>query len=272
MGRLIEGMGLQVHVVFSSDPYRRLRRAPEAAINTLTCASYSLPLARVMQEKFGTPYVNLAQPLGPVCTAQWVRLLGEATGHQAKGERLINREWAAIREVWQECANMVKGRTAIIAGSANRPFSIGRMCQELGMEVVMMGNPLLLKIKGIDVEHWLELGFNPPYIIREELNPAGSRLVQTMEWLGINEEQTVYFYCDFPPYARAGSFDPANVPRVDTTVHLGRHKGYPSLGGGLGYQGAKGLCIMIMEAIKAARRKDGWSFLGRLYGKPFDTF
>ncbi|MBI2917437.1 MAG: hypothetical protein HYY01_05510 [Chloroflexi bacterium] len=272
MGRLIEGMGLSVHVVFCSDPYRRLRRAAQASVNTLTCASYSLPLAGAMQEKFGTPYVNLAQPLGPVSTAEWVRLLGRATGHEAEGERLVQREWQDLKEVWQECERMVKGKTALVAGSANRPFSIGRMCQELGMDVVQMSNPVGLKTKGIDVEHWLEVGYNPKFIVKDETIPAGSKMAETLDWLGLSKEDTVYFYCDFPPYSRGGTFDAANVARVDTTVHLGRHKGFPSRGGGLGYQGAKGLCIMIMEGIKAARRKEGWTFLGRLYGKPFDSF
>ncbi len=272
MGRLIEGMGLKVNVVFSSDPYRRLRHAAEAATNSITCASYGVPLALAMKERFGTQFVNLAQPLGPVSTARWARLLGEATGHEAEAERLIQQEWDDLKPIWQECEQMVKGKTALVAGSANRPFSIGRMCQELGMDVYQMGNPISLKAKGADVEHWIETGYNPKFIIREERIPAGTKLTETMEWLGLDEDQAVYFYCDFPAYTRGGTFDPANVARVDTTVHLGRHKGYPSRGGGLGYKGAQGLSIMIMEAIKAARRKEGWTFLGRLYGKSFDNF
>ncbi len=275
MGRLIEGMGLQVNVVFSSDPYRKLRHAAEAATNTITCASYGMPLARAMQERFGTGYIPLAQPLGPISTAEWVRQLGKATGHEAEGEALINREWANIKEVWQECEQMVKGKTAIVCGFANRPFSIGRMCQELGMDVVQLGNPyslMGLKGKGIDTEHWLETGYNPKYIVQETLVVTGTRLAELLDWLGLSDDQALYFYCDFPHYARGGSFDPANVARVDTTVQLGRHRGYPSRGGGLGYGGAKGLSIMIMEAVKAARRKEGWTFMGRLYGKSFDQF
>ncbi len=271
MGRLIEAMGLKVHCVIAGDSYDEIRTAPGSAVNTITCASYGIPLAKAMEEKFGTPFVPLAQPLGPVSTSAWLRMLGQLTEHQEEAERVIKEEYEAIRPIWETCQEMVRGKTALIAGQANRPFSIGRMCQELGMKVVQVGHPMQLKFKGMDVEHWLSTGYNPGYAITDSRRLAGADMKELMDTLGLGDDEAVYMYCDFPAYARAGSFDAANVARADTSVHLRRSANWPSRGGGLGFRGAAGTCLMMMEAIKAARRKTSPTLQGRLYGKALDA-
>jgi len=272
MGRLIEAMGLKVHVVIAGDSYDEMRTAPAAAVNTITCASYGMPLAKAMEEKFGTPFVPLAQPLGPESTAKWMRMLGDVTDHREEAERAIKAEYEAIKPIWESCKAMVQGKTVLIAGSANRPFSIGRMCQELGMNVVQLGHPFQLKIKGMDVEHWLSTGYNPRYAISDDSRRiAGANIKALMDQLHLSDDEVIYMYCDFPAYARAGSFDAANVARADTSVHLRRSANWPSRGGGLGFRGAAGTCLMMMEAVKAAKRKRAPTLQGRLYGKALEV-
>lgn len=139
------------------------------------------------------------------------------------------------------------------------------------MKVVQVGHPMQLKIKGMDVEHWLSTGYNPRYAITDSRRLTGSDMPELMRKLSLADDDVVYMYCDFPAYARAGSFDAANVARADTSVHLRRSANWPSRGGGLGFQGAAGTALMMMEAIKAAKRKSAPTLQGRLYGKALDV-
>ncbi len=268
MGRLVELMGLRVHRIVPGDRVADLQDAPAAGLNVVTCASNGMPLALGMAERFGTPYIPFAQPLGPISTAKWLRLVGEATGRQELAEGVIAREYEAIRPIWEACREMVQGKTAILMGWANRPFSIGRMCQELGMDVYHLGSRWL-RFKSQDTQHWLSTGYDCKYVLRKTRDVASVNMVGLLGQLGLKPEDVVYFYFDFPPYARAGRFDAANVARVDTGVHQRRFRGWNSRGG-LGYRGAASLCIMMMEAVKAARRQTAPTLHGRLYGKSLE--
>ena len=265
MGRRVETLGLRVHRVVPGDRLEELRDAAAAALNVVTCASNGMPLAYGMEQRFGTPYIPLAQPLGPESTAKWLRMVGDFTGRREEAERVIQREYEAISPIWESCQKMMQGKTAILMGWANRPFSIGRMCQELGMDVYHLGSRWL-RFKSQDTQHWLSTGYDCKYILRKTRDVASVNMVGLLGQLGLKEEDVVYFYFDFPPYARAGRFDAANVARVDTSVHQRRFRGWPSRGG-LGYRGAASLCIMMMEAVRAAQRKTAPTLHGRLYGK-----
>jgi hypothetical protein len=61
----------------------------------------------------------------------------------------------------------------------------------------------------------------------------------------------VYTYNDFSLYA--GQIEPSNIAYVNTSTHLRRRPGSPARA--VGYKGIEGMCLDIMDAVKAASRK-----------------
>lgn len=274
MARLIEGLGLRVHrVLFASGgDYDYVRTAPQAALNTIDCGTWGFPLARRMQEKFGTPYVYHELPLGIEATSRWLRDLAKMTGREEEAEKLIARELAAIKDTWEQCQEMVAGKTVIIGGIGNRAASYLRLIKELGGEVMYMpAYPDMglccdetIKAKQVDWDYFLDYGFDPLVIRLREGVPRNYRLYYLptlMERLGLSEDDVIYMYCDFSAYA--GKLDPGHIPYVNSSTHLRRRRGYPSRA--VGFRGTEGLCLDIMDAIKVAKRKSAPTLYHRIY-------
>ncbi|MCK7489138.1 MAG: hypothetical protein MZU79_02000 [Anaerotruncus sp.] len=78
--RYIEKLGLNIHRVLISGNHEYIKTAPQASVNIISCPTWGLPLAKKMLEKFNTPYVNQAIPIGIEATANWINELAKATG------------------------------------------------------------------------------------------------------------------------------------------------------------------------------------------------
>ncbi len=275
LGRLIEALGLRLHRVLTSGDYDYIRTAPEAAVNTFSCPTWSYPLARAMKERFGTPFLRHAIPTGFGATARWVRELAEFSGREEEAEGLIAREYAELEEEWESCREMARGRVALIEGGRNtrtafaRPMAYGRMCRELGMETYFFNiHPLEIKAKRDDVEYFLWDGYDPPILSHNYPYDKPVSAVDVMKNLGLEKDQVVYFIEDVYPYARAGMFDASDAARVDSSVHHRRVREAP--GRGIGFRGARAIARQIKEAIKAGRRKSKPTLYGRIHGASFD--
>ena len=274
LGQLIEGLGLKVHRVLfaSAGDYDYIRTAPEAGINTILCGTWGFPLAERMKERFGTPYVYHELPLGIEATDRFVRDLAKATGREAEAEKLIAQEHEAVRDTWEKCKEIVAGRTLIMGGIGNRTGSYLRFCKELGMDVIFlpaypdMGMCLdeMIKAKRVDWDYFLEDGFDPQVL---RLKPGIPRdyhkyyLPLLMDKLGLTEDEMLYMYCDFSAYA--GQIEPSRIAYINTSTHLRRRPGYTTRA--VGYRGTEGMCLDIMDAVKAAKRKSSPTLYTRIY-------
>lgn len=276
LGRMIESLGLRVHRVLmaSGGDYNYIRTTPEAGINTVLCGTWAFPIADLMQKRWGTKLIYNELPLGLEACDKFMRLLGAETGREKLAEEKIAEEHAAIMPVWKETKDMVEGKVCIMGGMGNRTGSYLRLCKDLGMDVIYipaypeMGfcHDEAPKAKRVDWDYFMSDDFDPLVMRLKDGEPRDFHkfyLPMLMNKLGLQNEDMVYMYNDFSPYA--GQIEPSNIAYVNTSTHLRRRPGYPSRA--VGYQGTEGFCLDIMDAVKAASRKTFPALYTRIYSR-----
>lgn len=273
--RYIEALGLNAHRVLISGDMDYIKSATMAKVNVISCPTWGLPLAKKMHEKFGTHYLDHSVPIGIKATTEWIMDLAKYTGREDVASEFIAKEVSEILPLWEKVKSLVNGKYALIECGRNsqtafaRPMARARMLQELGMKPVLFGlHPLELKAKDVDVEYFLKYGFDPlilsgPYNYQQPLN-----LSDVSESLGISEQDYIYFTEDVFPMAKGGVIDPANVPRIETGVHLRRVVDAP--GRGVGFRGTNAMLHSMIDAITMSQRKEKPTLYGRVHGEFYE--
>jgi len=274
---LIEGIGLKPHCFIPGGEYKQMRRAAEAGVNTLHTATFGYPVAKVMERRFGTPWLKTQLPMGPKVLRRWVMELAEFTGREAEGERFVQAEEEKLLPLFEETRRYVEGKTFLVEVSRNSQAKIGellayaRLGAELGMKPYIFNvQPIELKSQKEEVEAFAEHeGFNPPVLMGPMPYHAPVLVPDVMDDLGVGADQVVYIYDDVFPYARAESFDPSNAARYTASVQMKRVKGASYIG--TGYEGTAATYRGIIEAVKAAQRKSKPTLYGRIWSRtPFE--
>jgi len=257
--RLIEGIGLKVHRVLISGNYDYVKTAPQASVNIISCPTWGIPLAKKMQEKFKTPYINQAIPIGIDPTRKWLSELAKFTGKNP--DAFIEKEVQELMPMFEKAKSLVQGKVALMECGRNsqtafaRPMAMARALEELGMEVRLFGlHPMELKAKTMDAEYFINEGFDP--LILNGVYPYQQPI--NIKDLGFKEGEYLYFTQDVFPAPGDGS-------RVETSVHLRRTKGAP--GRGVGFRGTKALYESIIEAVIMAENKVHPTLYDRVHGR-----
>jgi nitrogenase molybdenum-iron protein alpha/beta subunit len=274
---LIEGIGLKLHRVMNSGTYEEVRTAPEARVNTIHTALWGYPVARAMEEEFGTPWLKRQVPMGLHGIRQWVMDLANFMGREDAAEKFLRSEEGKLRPLFEEVRKHVEGKALLVECSRNSQSKYGEMiayallCEELGMKSYIYSiHPQELKAQLDEIEACYRVEkFNPPVLIGPHAYHRPVNVEDVMEDLGVDEDQCIYIYDDVFPYAKSGSFDPSNVPRYTTSAQMKRVKGSSFLGAG--YAGTAATYHGLIEAVKAAKRKDKPTLYGRIWSsKPFE--
>ena len=88
--RLIEGIGLKFNCnVVSGSTVEQIKTSQEAELNISKCHPTSHGVCRLIEAKFGTPYVNPANPISIEATRKWLMELARFFGKEEEAERLI---------------------------------------------------------------------------------------------------------------------------------------------------------------------------------------
>jgi len=274
---LIEGLGLKVHRIMNAGDYDYLRTTPEARVNTIHTAMWGYPVARAMEEQFGTPWLKRQLPMGLQGTKDWVMDLAIFMGREEEAERFTKAEEEKLLSLFEETKKLVEGKVLLVECSRNSQAKYGEMLayarlgEELGMQPYVYSlHPMEFKSQTDDLIAVNEVeGMNPPVLIGPYPYHQPVNVEDVMADLGVNEDQCLYIYDDVFPYAKSGSFDPCNVPRYTTSSQMKRVKGSSFLG--VGYAGTGATYRGIIESVKAARRKSKPTFYGRVWSStPFE--
>jgi len=273
--RYVKKLGLIPHRVLISGSYDYIRTAPEAQVNALNCPTFGYPMAWAMEEKFGTPYLRHALPIGVKATENWIRELAKFSGREEEGERLISTEYEMIREDWEMAMHALEGRVALIEGGRNtlsafaKAMAYARMSMELGMTPYLFNlHPLEVKAKPQDYNYFLEEGCNPMILMGSYPYSMPVSLSDVMKDLGLDRDQVIYFINDVYPFARAGAADPSDTARVDSSIHHRRKK--RDVSRGVGFRASKEWAGDLLIAAKTSQRKREPTLYGRLFGEAFD--
>lgn len=275
--RFVEGLGLSVHRILISGNHDYIKTAPQAKVNVISCPTWGFPLAKRMEQDFGTPYIKQCIPIGIEPTKKWIMELAKFTGKEQEAENFIRKEIEELAPLFEKAEKHVKGKTALIECGRNsqtafaRPMALARALAELGMNVRLFGlHPLELKAKAMDFEYFMQEGFDPLILNGNYAYQQPVNINNVTEDLGLKQGEYVYFTQDVFPAARGGNFDPANVPRVETGVHLRRVINAP--GRGVGFRGARALYENIIEAVMFSERALKPTLYGRVHGEFYDSF
>jgi len=273
--RILNSMGLRVNsVLFQGASLEELERAPEAQFNCLICPEWGYPMAKVMLEKYGVPHGKKYYPLGITLTKEWIMEVGEFFGIRQKASEVIEAEYEKIRDIWERAKKLVQGKIALVDGgdpqsSVGKAILWSRMCEDLGMRPIIFNVPPI-EIKGsiYQVSFSLDNGYDPEVVYSDYSYHRRFSPFQVAKELGLSLDDVGVYVGDVYPRTMSDwdkpFFDPANVPRVITTTHCSRHRGFP--GRRSGFRGAEAFARDVINNFKMARRKEKPTLSGRLGG------
>ncbi|MCA1944300.1 MAG: nitrogenase iron-molybdenum cofactor biosynthesis protein NifE [Desulfovibrio sp.] len=168
-----ERMGLQVVATITGDGrVDAIRRCHGAALNLVQCNGATQPFAKLMQEKYGQPYLrvsyfgieDMAQALYDV--AEFFKDKDPAIMDRARA--IVAEEVGALLPKLREFRRDLEGKkAAIYVGGAFKAFSLIKAFRHLGMQVALVGSQTGTK------EDYEELAAicDPGTIIVDDSNP-----------------------------------------------------------------------------------------------------
>ncbi len=274
--RILEGMGLKVHrVLMGAVDYDELVTTPEAELNAQVCCSWGYPLSWEMEKRFGTPWTKHNRPIGIEATKRWMDEIAEATGVKSQSDKFFNEEYRKIKDLYEECKKICKGKVAIIEAIRNalfantRPLALARFAREMGMTPYIINmHPLVLTAEYYATDYFIEDGYGDVMMLYDSYPWAKPVNVdEAVKDLGLEPDDVIYFPMDVFRYCRAPMNDPAFVARFDGEQPFRRVR---EASRGDGFTGAYAMMRDIVEGVRGASRKKRPTLMGRVYGRAFD--
>ncbi|MBN2717115.1 MAG: nitrogenase iron-molybdenum cofactor biosynthesis protein NifE [Deltaproteobacteria bacterium] len=144
MKKYYEKMGIKVVSIFTGDGrVADIRRSHRAALNVVQCSGSMLTLAKMMQEKYGTPFIRVSF-FGVEDTSNALYDVASFFKNDdiyKKTQALVKTELAEVYPVLREYRKSLKGkRAAIYVGGAFKAFSLILALRSLGIDVVLAGS------------------------------------------------------------------------------------------------------------------------------------
>jgi len=240
--RLIEGIGGKVHSVIAGNcSLEELRRAPSVAVNCALCLDLGYAIGSAMQDAFGTPLNSTILPYGIAATERWIMGAAKYIGKTSEAKALMESEYAAIKDEYEQVLSHLEGKTAIVEGhDAIKSLSIAHMLErDFKMRAIVYNfHPWSAEARETSIDYLLETGLDPEILITKGTLALGKyeSMQQTedelLKFLGsLNPRETVYF---------GSSLSFPNIPLVDLNAILNRPR--------FGYRGA----LKVAKCIKTA--------------------
>jgi nitrogenase molybdenum-cofactor synthesis protein NifE len=141
-----EKMGIKVVSVFTGDGrVEEICRAHRASLNVVQCSGSMLGLAKMMKEKYGTPFIRVSF-FGIEDTSNALYDVAsffkkEDSEVFARTQNLVKEEVAKIYPLLKEYRQKLKGkRAAVYVGGAFKAFSLILALRSIGIDVVLAGS------------------------------------------------------------------------------------------------------------------------------------
>lgn len=136
-------MGVEVVSVLTGDGrVDEIRRAHGARLNVVQCAGSMTPLAKAMQQEYGTPFVRVSF-FGIEDTARALYEVADKLGDAEVARRahaLVREELGRVLPELRRYKQALAGKRAgLYVGGAFKAFSLVRALRQLGVRVVLAG-------------------------------------------------------------------------------------------------------------------------------------
>ncbi|MHC1682764.1 MAG: nitrogenase component 1 [Clostridiaceae bacterium] len=261
--RLIEGMGATVNSVIAGNcTLEELKKAPSVAVNCTLCLDIGYVIGKEMLAQFGTPLNSTILPYGISATEKWLKEAAKYLGMEAEAEALMQREYDAIKDEFEESKSHLIGKTAIIEGhDAVKSLSIAHMLEkDFGMRVIIFNfHPWSTEARETSIDYLLETGIDPEVLITK-----GTLAFGKYESMQQTEEELLNFLGELDPKSVVyfgSSLSFPSIPLVDLNAILNRPR--------FGYRGALKVAKCINTALQYSFRPR--SFLSKKMVFPKDS-
>jgi len=140
-----EKMGLEVAAIFTGDGrVDKIKRSHGVKLNVVQCSGSMLHLAKIMEEKYGIPYIRVSYfGIEDMSKALYdvADFFKDNLQIMKKTRELVREEIKAISPEIKKYKKILSGkRAAIYVGGAFKAFSMIKALRTLGMEVVLAGS------------------------------------------------------------------------------------------------------------------------------------
>ncbi|GAB6097454.1 nitrogenase iron-molybdenum cofactor biosynthesis protein NifE [Desulfatiferula olefinivorans] len=138
-------MGVEVVSVMTGDSrVDKIKRAHGAALNVVQCSGSMMQLAKMMEERYGIPYIRVSY-FGIEDTARALYDVAAHFGDQPEimenTKALVRSEVSAVYPEIQRYRAFLEGRkAAIYVGGAFKAFSLIKALKSLGMTTILAGS------------------------------------------------------------------------------------------------------------------------------------
>ena len=140
-----EKMGLEVSAIFTGDGrVDKIKRSHGAKLNVVQCSGSMLHLAKIMEEKYGIPYIRVSYfGIEDMSKALYdvANFFKDNMEIMKKTRKLVKEEIEEIFPEIKKYKKILSGKlAAIYVGGAFKAFSMIKALRSLGMEVVLAGS------------------------------------------------------------------------------------------------------------------------------------
>ena len=147
-----------------------IRRCHGAALNVVQCSGATMDLARIIQERYGTPFLRVSY-FGVEDMAEALYAVARHFGDEdmlEKARQLVKRELAGLLPQLARYRRALAGKkAAIYVGGAFKAFSLVKAFRLLGMSVVLVGSQTGTREDYLELERICD----PGTIIVDDSNP-----------------------------------------------------------------------------------------------------
>lgn len=192
--RLLEKNGIRIkNIIPSYCTPSELEAAPAAQLN-IVLDQYGLPLARLMNERFGTRYIYCRKPFHPDSIERWYHEIAAELNIDLQAEvRDLKQKTKALQE---KARSALDGLTCSVSGISGRPFDLAHLLASIGVEPKAMLLQTVLPEDRPDIQLLLDLGVDP-IIFR-----------------GDNSLQNEELLSEISPDFSVGAFEQASLARL----------------------------------------------------------
>nr|CBH39756.1 hypothetical protein, nitrogenase component 1 type oxidoreductase family [uncultured archaeon] len=138
--RLLEGVGVTINAVLTSDDFKHIVGAPKATLNVVL-GGEGVKLARMMNKEFGIPYTVVDYPYGISTTEMFLERVCEGLGKEVD-KSFIAQERARVKESVEKVQFYLHGfygLSCAIIGDTCKGVSLAKfLSAELGFDVKVL--------------------------------------------------------------------------------------------------------------------------------------
>lgn len=174
--RIISSIGVSVNSVLTAKTtLKDIENASKACLNVVMCEASGFDAARLMEKKFGIPYLHPLLPIGIGATKEFISTISNFMG-KAIPDTLIREEISAKKEIERIRGKLLNKKVCIVSG-ASRIAPLVQFTNELGMNPILIsidkpGETTIDDLKSIVREHDL----NPKILVEPEFDDVVSSI------------------------------------------------------------------------------------------------